>query len=83
MLENVRSQVLFKELERKSKCIETLRKRLVNGRAKEQAQISGLQTDLDKTEADLERANEAHKVDQETGAGSDAAIRWQCSKDDE
>jgi hypothetical protein len=54
--------VLFKELEGKSKYIETLQKRLVNGRAKEQAQISGLQADLDKTEADLVKANEAHKV---------------------
>ena len=62
MLENVRSQVLFKELEGKSKYIETLQKRLVNGRVKEQAQISGLQADLDKTEADLVKANEAHKV---------------------
>jgi hypothetical protein len=53
---------MFKELERKSKYIETLQKQLANGRAKEQAQISGLQADIDKTEADVERANEAHKV---------------------
>jgi hypothetical protein len=83
VMEKIQMKVMFQDLQKKSAQIEVLKTRLENGRVREQAQIEGLQSDLDKTETELVKVGGRIGRGERAGEQPDEAMWRECSEVDE